>query len=108
MSSGRKSISSYYSKVAPQTILQARVFLPTPGGCRRVPENTVMQFRPRRKKLRGRSLSATELTAALGCAATLGPAGSTPWAARTLVLVAENQSAFFEIVRRHFDGDPVP
>src|SRR5947209_20054912 len=98
MSSGRKSISSYYSKVEPQTILQARVFLAAPGRRRRVPEDIVMQSRPRRKKgPRGRYLSAAELTAALG-RATLGAAGSAASAARTLILVAENQTAFFEII----------
>jgi hypothetical protein len=31
MSSGRKSITSYYSKVAPKTILEGRDFLIAPG-----------------------------------------------------------------------------
>src|SRR5437764_13510401 len=28
-------------------------------------------------------------------------------AARTLVLVTENQPAFFQVIRRHFDRDPI-
>src|SRR5579872_931824 len=101
MSSGRKSISSYYSKVAPQTILNARDFWSCrTGACRAWRAPTPSSHA---SKLR-QYLSTSEL-ATLRCAA-LG-AGRAACAARTLVLVAEDQPALFEVVGRHFDRHPV-
>lgn len=90
MSSGRKSISSYYSKVAPQTILKARDFL-TGRNALPAPDTIFVS----RSKIAAR-LSAAEL-AALSRAA-LGAAAGTARAAWALILVAEDQSALFEVI----------
>src|ERR1700722_4970496 len=57
-----------------------------------------------RSKLATAGLFSAE-RAALGGAG--GAAGRTAPPARTLVFVAEDQSAFFQIIGRHFDRDPI-
>src|SRR5271155_1228110 len=101
MSSGRKSISLYYSKVAPQTILRCAIFWPWPNG---VGSRAVRRHDPvMRSKLR-RRLSAAEL-ATRRCAALSARCATS--STRAFVLVTEDQPAFFQIVGRHFDRDPV-
>src|SRR5438046_1130288 len=102
MSSGRKSIRLYYSKVAPKTILRRTIFRPWPNlgfesiarGPRRFGMHRLgVSRRPR--------LSASEL-AARWCTARCAAA-----TAGTLVLVTEDQSALFQIVGRHLDRHPI-
>src|ERR1700690_797531 len=97
MSSGRKSIRSYYSKVAPQTILRAR-FFDRARGQRRMAQGARHDAVTWPSASWG--LSAAKLAALRRTA--LGARG-TASSARAFVLVSEDQSAFFQIVRRHLD-----
>src|ERR1700690_2590105 len=101
MSSGRKSIRSYYSKVAPQTILRAR-FFDRARGQRRMAQGARHDAVTWPSASWG--LSAAKLAALRRTA--LGARG-TASSARAFVLVSEDQSAFFQIVRRHLDRYPV-
>src|SRR5579872_6059831 len=97
MSSGRKSIGLYYSKIASKTILSRLDFFAAAWAvAATLASSRTWQYG---------SLSAAELAAlwrATGCSA-----GRTWPGARAFVLVAEYQSALFQIIGRHLDGDPV-
>src|SRR6266480_2797443 len=100
MSSGRKSIRLYYSKIAPRTILTCAIF----GSCCELqPEATcphIATISPCAISwLRRSRLPAPELAARR-------PTTGRP-ATRTLVLVAEDQPALLQIVRRHLDRHPI-
>src|SRR6266480_5344018 len=100
MSSGRKSIRLYYSKIAPKTILTCAIF----GSCCELqPEATcphIATISPCAISwLRRSRLPAPELAARR-------PTTGRP-ATRTLVLVAEDQPALLQIVRRHLDRHPI-
>src|SRR6516225_7035456 len=93
MSSGRKSIGSYYSKVGLRTILR-RDFLSA---------SWIVAT------IWSRMLSAPAVLPAAKLAALRRAALSTSGtaAARTLVLVTEDEAALFQIIGRHLDCHPV-
>src|ERR1700741_3331763 len=103
MSSGRKSILTYYGKQAAKTILTCAKFSglrPEPSP-RHDPDMMLSCFAAKG----GVGLPATELAAAALRSAVRAAAGRL---ARTFGLVAEYQPPLFQIVGRHLDGDAIP
>src|SRR3977135_4518178 len=101
MSSGRKSICLYYSTAVPKPILRCRIFGSRPDWRQEATVCASTGFCDAR--FDGRSepdLPAAELAARRRTTRS----STTPW---TLVLVAEDQPPFFQIIGRHLDRHPV-
>src|ERR1700730_13935790 len=99
MSSGRKSINTYYAKAAPKTILTCALFL-----------IAAVSWQRAGTAHRG-DLVMRDFAAAAGClpAPELAARRCTTRAsaARPLVLVTEDEPAFFQVIRRHLDRHPI-
>src|SRR3984893_6165448 len=99
MSSGRKSINTYYAKAAPKTILTCALFL-----------IAAVSWQRAGTAHRG-DLVMRDFAAAAGClpAPELAARRCTTRAsaARPLVLVTEDEPALLQIIRRHLDRHPI-